>query len=214
MDWQVIPRNFDFLMGGLVLTFGLAAIALAGGFLLGVVIGLSRLSSRKWLYIPSSLYVNFFRSQPLILIIFWFYFLMPFIIGRPIGDFLSVIIAFIIFEAAYFSEIIRGGIQSIPAGQITAGYATGLSYFKTMRFIVLPQAIKNMIPLIVTQSVIIFQDTSLAYIIGLKEFLRRTSLVDMRELRSIELYLFAGFVYLVICSIGSIAIRRLEKRTI
>jgi glutamate/aspartate transport system permease protein len=183
------------LLGGLVLTFELAAFSLAGGFLLGIVMGLGRLSSRKWIYYPATLYVNFFRSLPLILVIFWFYFMVPIIIGRPLGDFFSAIVAFIAFEAAYFAEIFRGGIQSIPQGQVMAGYSTGLGYYGTMRFIVLPQA-----------------DTSLAYVIGLKEFLRRTSLVDARELRSMELYLFAGFVYLVFCSIGTIASRRLEKR--
>jgi glutamate/aspartate transport system permease protein len=140
--------------------------------------------------------------------------MVPFIIGRPLGDFLSAIVAFIVFEAAYFAEIVRGGIQSIPQGQVMAGYSTGLNYYKTMRYIILPQALKNMVPPIITQCVIIFQDTSLAYVIGLREFLRRTSLVDSRELRSLELYLFAGIVYLVFCSIGTIASRRLEKQQI
>lgn len=214
MDWAVIPRNLNFLLGGLVLTFQLAAISLAGGFLLGILMGLGRLSSRKWIYYPATLYINFFRSLPLILVIFWFYFMVPFIIGRPLGDFLSAIVAFISFEAAYFAEIIRAGIQSIPQGQVMAGYSTGLGYYGTMRYIILPQALRNMVPAIVTQCVIIFQDTSLAYVIGLKEFLRRTSLVDSRELRSMELYLFAGLVYLVFCSIGTIASRRLEKQQI
>lgn len=214
MDWAVIPRNLDFLLWGLVLTFELAAISLVGGFILGILMGLGRLSSRKWIYHPVSLYVHFFRSQPLILVIFWFYFLVPFIIGRPMGDFVSAILAFIAFEASYFAEIVRAGIQSVPQGQVMAGYSTGLSYYGTMRNIVLPQALKNMVPPIVTQCVIIFQDTSLAYVIGLKEFLRRTSLVDARELRSLELYLFAGFVYLVCCSIGTIASRQLEKRQV
>ncbi len=212
MDWAVIPRNLNFLLGGLVLTFELAVISLAGGFLLGILMGMARLSSRKWIYYPATIYINLFRSLPLILVIFWFYFMVPLIIGRPLGDFLSAIIAFIAFEASYFAEIVRGGIQSIPRGQVMAGYSTGLSYYETMRFIVLPQALRNMVPPIVTQCVIIFQDTSLAYVIGLKEFLRRISLVDARELRSIELYLFAGLVYLVFCSMGTIASRRLEKR--
>ncbi|MBW2145718.1 MAG: amino acid ABC transporter permease [Deltaproteobacteria bacterium] len=212
MDWAVIPRNINFLLGGLVLTFELAAISLAGGFLLGIILGMARLSSRKWIYYPATIYINLFRSLPLILVIFWFYFMVPFIIGRPLGDFLSAIIAFIAFEASYFAEIVRGGIQSIPHGQVMAGYSTGLNYYETMRFIVLPQALRNMVPPIVTQCVIIFQDTSLAYVIGLKEFLRRTSLVDARELRSVELYLFAGLVYIVFCSIGTMASRRLEKR--
>jgi len=211
MDLAVITRNFPFLFGGLILTFKLAAISLVGGFLVGILMGLGRLSSRKWIYYPATLYINFFRSLPLILVIFWFYFMVPFIIGRPLGDFFSAIVAFIAFEAAYFAEIVRAGIQSIPQGQVMAGYSTGLGYYETMRYIILPQALKNMVPPIVTQCVIIFQDTSLAYVIGLKEFLRRIYLVDSRELRSVELYLFAGFVYLIFCSIGTISSRRLEK---
>ncbi len=211
MDLAVITRNLHFLLGGLVLTLELAAISLIGGFVLGILMGLGRLSSRKWIYYPAILYINFFRSLPLILVIFWFYFMVPLLIGRPLGDFFSAIVAFIAFEAAYFAEIVRAGIQSIPQGQVMAGYSTGLGYYETMRNIVLPQALKNMVPPIVTQCVIIFQDTSLAYVIGLKDFLRRIYLVDSRELRSVELYLFAGFVYLIFCSIGTIASRRLEK---
>jgi len=212
MDWAVIPRNINFLMGGLLLTFQLAAIALAGGFFLGIMMGLARLSTRKWIYYPATLYVNFFRSLPLILVIFWFYFMVPFIIGRPLGDFFSAVVAFIAFEASYFAEIVRGGIQSVRRGQVMAAYASGFNYYQTMRYVILPQALRNMLPPLVTQCVIIFQDTSLAYVIGLKEFLRRTSLVDSRELRSLELYLFAGLVYLVFCSIGTLMSRRLEKQ--
>ena len=147
-----------------------------------------------------------------LLVIFWFYFLAPLIIGRPLGDFLSVIIAFIAFEAAYFAEIVRGGIQSIPRGQLEAGYSLGLRYHQIMLHIVLPQALRNMIPPIITQCVIIFQDTSLAYVIGLKEFLRRVSITDLREFRSVELYLFAALVYLAICSLGATLSTRLERR--
>lgn len=212
MDWAVIPRNIYFLLGGLVLTFQLAAIAIAGGLLLGIILGLARVSSRRWIYYPATIYVNFFRSLPLILIIFWFYFLVPVIMGRPLGDFLSVVIAFIAFEASYFAEIVRAGIQSIRKGQLMAGHSTGLNYYRTMRHIVIPQALRNMVPSLVLQCVIIFQDTSLAYVIGLKEFLRRTALVDAREFRSVELYTFAAIVYLVLCFAGSLASRRLEKR--
>lgn len=212
MDWGVISRNIYFLLGGLGLTFQLAIIAIAGGLLLGIIIGLGRTSSKRWIYWPATLYVNFFRSLPLILVIFWFYFLMPFILGRPLGDFLSAIIAFIIFESSYMAEIVRAGIGSIHEGQVMAGYSTGLNYSRTMRHIIIPQALRNMVPSLVTQCVIIFQDTSLAYVIGLKEFLRRTALVDATQFRSIELYSFAAVVYLVFCFAGSMASRRLEKR--
>ena len=195
-----------------MLTFQLAVISMVGGLLLGIILGLARLSSRKWIFVPATLYVNLFRSLPLLLVIFWFYFLAPLIIGRPLGDFLSVIIAFIAFEAAYFAEIVRGGIQSIPRGQMEAGYSVGLRYHQIMLYIVLPQALRNMIPPLVTQCVIIFQDTSLAYVIGLKEFLRRVSITDLREFRSVELYLFAALIYLAICSLGAILSSRLERR--
>lgn len=210
MDWNVITRNIEFLCGGLGLTLQLAFISMLGGFLLGTMLALARLSSRQWIYVPATLYVNLFRSLPLLLVIFWFYFLAPYLIGRPSE--ISVIIAFIAFEAAYFAEIVRGGIQSIPRGQLEAGYSLGLRYHQIMLHIVLPQALRNMIPPIITQCVIIFQDTSLAYVIGLKEFLRRVSITDLREFRSVELYLFAALVYLAICSLGATLSTRLERR--
>lgn len=212
MDWHVITRNYPFLLGGLKLTFVLAFLSVAGGFLVGVVVGLGRLSPRRWIFLPCTLYVNLFRSLPIVLVVFWFYFLAPIITGRPIGGFLSVLVAFVVFEGAYFAEIVRGGIQSVPRGQVEAGYATGLNYFQVMGHVVLPQALKNMLPPIVTQCVIIFQDTSVAYVIGLKEFMRRVTLVDMREFRSVELYTFAAVVYLLLCSAGVAMSRRLAKR--
>lgn len=212
MDWHVITRNYPFLLGGLKLTFVLAFLSMAGGFLVGVVVGLGRLSPRRWIFLPCTFYVNLFRSLPIVLVVFWFYFLAPIITGRPIGGFLSVLVAFVVFEGAYFAEIVRGGIQSVPRGQVEAGYATGLNYFQVMGHVVLPQALKNMLPPIVTQCVIIFQDTSVAYVIGLKEFMRRVTLVDMREFRSVELYTFAAVVYLLLCSAGVAMSRRLAKR--
>ena len=198
-DWKVIADNFFFLMRGLGTTLQLAVIAIAGGFILGTLVGMARLSSRFYIYYPATIFVNLLRSIPLILVIFWFYFLVPIIAGRPLGDFLSASIAFIIFEASYFAEIIRAGIQSIPKGQMQAGQSTGMNYRQMMQHIIIPQALKNMIPSLLTQSVIIFQDTSLAYVIGLKEFLRSASIVDAREVRSLELYTFVGIVYFLIC---------------
>lgn len=212
MDWQVIGRNMEYMAGGLGLTVEIMLIGLFGGLLLGTVLGLGRLSSRRWLNVPATLYVNFFLSQPLILVIFWLYFLAPVFIGSPLGAFHSTAIAFVIFEAAYFAEIVRGGIQSVSRGQVLAAHACGLGYFQTQLHIVLPQAFKNMVPALTTRTVIIFQDTSLAYVVGLREFLRRVNLVDTREGRSIELYLFAGLVYWVLCSVGSYAAHLLENR--
>jgi glutamate/aspartate transport system permease protein len=198
-DWKVIVDNFSFLMRGLGTTFQLAIIAICGGLILGTLVGMARISSRFYIYYPATVFVNLLRSIPLILVIFWFYFLVPIIAGRPLGDFLSASIAFIIFEASYFAEIIRAGIQSIPKGQMQAGFSSAMSYRQTMQYIIIPQAFRNMIPSLLTQSVIIFQDTSLAYVIGLKEFLRSATIVDAREVRSLELYAFVGVVYFLIC---------------
>ncbi len=199
-------------MRGLLTTFELAIIALIGGLALGIVAGLARLSSKKSVYYPAALYVNLLRSIPLILVIFWFYFLVPILAGRPLGDFLSASIAFIVFEASYFAEIIRAGIQSIPKGQMQAAYSTALSYRQVMHHVIVPQALRNMVPSLLTQSVIIFQDTSLAYVIGLKEFLRSASIVDAREVRSVELYAFVGVTYFLICFLMSTFSKRWEAK--
>lgn len=212
MDLSVITNNIKFMLGGLTLTLQLALMTITGGLLLGIILAMARLSSRTWLYYPATLYVHFFRGLPLILVIFWLYFLSPVITGRSLDEFLAAAISFILFESAYFAEIIRAGIQSIPKGQTMAAYASGLTSLQCACYVILPQALRNMIPALVTQAVVIFQDTSLAYVIGLREFLRRVNLVDAREARSVELYLFAGLVYFVFCSAGSLCSRRLENR--
>jgi glutamate/aspartate transport system permease protein len=211
-EWQVISNNFFFLMGGLVTTLELALIAIAGGLTLGTLVGMGRLSKLKSIYYPATLFVNLMRTQPLILVIFWFYFLMPLILGRPIGGFTSAVIAFIVFEASYFAEIIRAGIQSISKGQIDAAYSTGFTYWQAMRYFIIPQALKNMMPSLITQAVVVFQDTSLAYVIGLREFLRSANVVDAREMRSVELYLFVGLVYFIVCFSMSRVCKKLELK--
>ena len=199
-------------MGGLITTFELALIAVAGGLALGILLGMARLSTIKVIYYPAAWFVNLMRTQPLILVIFWFYFLAPLIIGRPIGAFGSASIAFIIFEASYFAEIIRAGIQSISAGQMQAAYSSGFTYWQTMRYFIIPQALRNMMPSLITQGVVVFQDTSLAYVIGLREFLRSANVVDAREMRSVELYLFVGFVYFIICFSMSRVCKKMELK--
>ncbi len=199
-------------MGGLVTTLELALIAIAGGLVLGTLVGMGRLSKLKSIYYPSTLFVNLMRTQPLILVIFWFYFLMPLILGRPIGGFTSAVIAFTVFEASYFAEIIRAGIQSISKGQIDAAYSTGFTYWQAMRYFIIPQALKNMMPSLITQAVVVFQDTSLAYVIGLREFLRSANVVDAREMRSVELYLFVGLVYFIVCFSMSRVCKKLELK--
>jgi glutamate/aspartate transport system permease protein len=160
------------------------------------------------------------RSVPLVLVIFWFYFLVPYIgawiIGADqpvkVGAFLSSVITFTMFEAAYYAEIMRAGIQSIPRGQVWAGYALGLNYAQTMGRIVLPQAFRNMLPILLTQTIVMFQDTSLVYVLSITDFLGAASKVAERDGRLVEMYLFAAVVYFIICIAGSYLVRRLQRR--
>jgi len=201
--FDVIGRNFVFLMGGLLTTFELAVLALAGGIGLGMLVGLARLSKNPWIYYPITAYVNLLRNIPLILVIFWFYFVMPIIIGEAMAPFPAAVIAFIIFEATYFGEIFRAGYQTISKDLTAAAFSTGMTYAQTARYILIPIAFKRMAPSLITQSIVTFQDTSLAFVIGLTELVRRSSIVDNMEVRSIELYGFAAFVYFIVCYTGS-----------
>jgi glutamate/aspartate transport system permease protein len=201
--FDVIGRNFVFLMGGLLTTFELAILALAGGIGLGMLVGLARLSKNPWIYYPITAYVNLLRNIPLILVIFWFYFVMPIITGDAMAPFPAAVIAFIIFEATYFGEIFRAGYQTISKDLTAAAFSTGMTYSQTARYILIPIAFKRMAPSLITQSIVTFQDTSLAFVIGLTELVRRSSIVDNMEVRSIELYGFAAFVYFIVCYTGS-----------
>ena len=210
-DFNVIWDNLPFLWEGLQLSLLLTVLAILGGIVLGTLLALMRLSGFLPLSLFASGYVNLIRSIPLILVIFWFYFLVPLAIGRPIGSFYSALIAFVLFEAAYYSEIIRAGIQSVRKGQVHAGQATGLGYWQIQRFIVLPQAFRNMIPILVTQGIILFQDTSLVFVVSLRDFMTVSSIVARTEGRLVEMYVFAALVYFVICFAGSLFVRRLQK---
>ena len=211
-DTNVILENLHFLIEGMQLTLLLTLVAICGGLVLGTLLALARLSGFWPLSLVSSTYVNFFRSMPLILVIFWFYFLVPLILGQPVGGYYSVLIAFVLFEAAYYCEIIRAGIQSVSKGQVYAGQAVGLNYFQNMCYIVLPQAFRNMIPVLLTQAIILFQDTSLVYVVGVKDFLVSADLVANRENRIFEMFTTVACVYLIICLSGSILIRKLQMR--
>lgn len=211
-DFGVIVNNLTFLWQGLQLSLLLTFLAILGGIALGTLLALARLSGIKPLAIVAAAYVNLIRSVPLILVIFWFYFLVPLALGRPIGGFYSALIAFVMFEAAYYSEIMRAGIQSVKRGQVHAGQATGLGYWQIQRFIVLPQAFRNMIPVLVTQGIILFQDTSLVFVVSLRDLMTASSIVARTEGRLVEMYLFAALVYFVICFAGSLFVRRLQKR--
>ncbi len=212
MDFSVILDNLGYMAGGLWLTLEIAVMAVSGGLAWGIVLGLGRLSSIRAVYYPASLYIHFFRGIPLILVIFWIYFLMPVLLGRSMGQLSAVVLSFVLYEAAYFAEIVRSGIQAVPLGQKRAGLATGLRPWQLACHVILPQALKKMVPALVTHCVVVFQDTSLAYVIGLREFLRRVNLVDAREARSVELYLFAACVYFILCTLGTFLGRYLEGR--
>ncbi|MCK5905260.1 MAG: amino acid ABC transporter permease [Gammaproteobacteria bacterium] len=211
-DYQVVIESIPFLWEGLKLTFLLTFLAITGGLFLGVLLALARLSSIKPLSFAAASYVNFFRSMPLILVIFWFYFLVPYIVGRPIGGFYSVLVAFTLFEAAYYCEIMRAGIQSVRLGQMQAGQALGLSYKQNMQYVVLPQAFRNMTPILLTQAVILFQDTSLVYVVGLHDFLVNAEIVASRENRLIEMFTTVALVYFILCLSFSLSIRKLQRK--
>lgn len=220
-DFDVIGRSLGYLFReGMTFTLTLTALAAAGGIVFGTLLAMMRLSSFKWLSLIATGYVNLMRSIPLLLVIFWFYFLVPYIgawltgAARPIqvGAFASSVITFTMFEAAYYSEIMRAGIQSIPRGQVWAGYALGLNYWQTMAQIVLPQAFRNMIPILLTQTIILFQDTSLVYVLSITDFLGAASKVAQRDGRLVEMYLFAALVYFVVSFGLSLLVKRLQQK--
>lgn len=207
--WDVISR---YVLQGFVFSVQLTVIATIGGLAFGTVLALMRLSSKRWLQMPAAAYVNTMRSIPLVMVILWFFLLIPFLLGKPIGAELSATITFIAFEAAYFSEIMRAGIQSIPRGQVFAGQALGMTYGQNMRLIVLPQAFRNMLPVVFTQIIILFQDTSLVYAIGAYDLLKGFEIAGKNYGRPIESYLLAAVVYFVICFSLSYLVRRLQAK--
>lgn len=201
-----------YLLRGLLFTVQLTVIAMLGGLALGTVLALMRLSSRSWLSWPAAAYVNTMRSVPLVMVILWFFLLIPLLIGRPLGTEASAIITFTLFEAAYYSEIMRAGIQSIPRGQAAAASALGMTYRQTMTLVVLPQAFRNMLPVLLTQTIILFQDTSLVYAIGAYDLLKGFEIAGKNFNRPVETYLLAALVYFAICFTLSRAVRRLQAR--
>jgi glutamate/aspartate transport system permease protein len=208
-NWNVIS---GFLLKGLYFSVFLTVVATLGGILFGTLLAMMRLSGKKWLDMPAAIYVNGMRSIPLVMVILWFFLLVPFIIGRPIGAEVSAIITFVAFEAAYFSEIMRAGIQSIPRGQVHAAQAVGMTYKQNMTLVILPQAFRNMLPVLLTQTIILFQDTSLVYAIGAYDLLKGFETAGKNFGRPIESYLLAAVVYFVICYALSYLVKRLHKK--
>ena len=220
MDFQVIVDNFGFLFVQGFLGFGefaggtlrLAIPAIVLGFALGIVIGLGRLANNRSIRFLATIYVEFFRGVPLVMVIFWFWFIIPNLLKVSLPEYGVALTAFVIFEAAYLGEIIRAGVQSVPQGQLEAAAATGLSRGRTMRHIVLPQALRNMIPALVTQFIVLLKDTSLASIIGYIDLTKAAQIVNNREIRPFELYLFIAVVYWCVSYAMSRYARRLERR--
>jgi len=209
LNWEVIRA---YVANGFVFSIQLTVIAMVGGIALGTVLALMRLSGKKWLELPATVYVDTLRSIPLVMVIMWFFLIIPFLIGRPIGAEVSAIITFTLFEAAYYSEIMRAGIQSVPKGQVHAGYAVGMTYSQTTKLIVLPQAFRNMLPVLLTQTIILFQDTSLVYAIGAYDLLKGFETVGRNFNRPVETYLLAALVYFAICFSLSQFVRQLQKK--
>jgi glutamate/aspartate transport system permease protein len=202
----------DYILNGLYFSLALTAVATLGGIVLGTVLALMRLSGIKILVIPATIYVNGMRSIPLLMVLLWFFLLVPLLIGRPIGAELSAVITFIAFEAAYFSEIMRAGIQSIAKGQVHAGQALGMTYGQNMRLVVLPQAFRNMLPVLLTQTIILFQDTSLVYIITAHDMLHGFSTAGANLNSTREAYILAAVFYFVICYSLSWMVKQLQKK--
>ncbi|HXL45822.1 MAG: hypothetical protein AUH77_09490 [Candidatus Rokubacteria bacterium 13_1_40CM_4_69_39] len=220
LDLSVIVNNFAFLvvqgllgLGGFTGgTLRLAIPAIVLGFVLGIFIGIARLARAWWISLPATLYVEFFRGVPLVMVIFWIWFIIPQLLRRPIPEYGVALTAFVVFEAAYFGEIVRAGIQSVPRGQVEAATALGLTRAQSMRFVVLPQAIRNMVPSLVTQMIVLFKDTSLASIIGYVDLTKAAQIVNNREIRPFELYLFIAVVYFVFTYSMSRIAARFERR--
>ena len=209
MELRVITDNFAFLIlqgffgigaftGG---TLRLAVPAIVLGFLLGIFIGLGRLARSRWISVPTTIYVELFRGVPLVMVIFWFWFIIPVLVGKSLPEYGVALTAFVVFEAAYLGEIVRAGIQSVPRGQVEAATATGLTRARAMRHVILPQAFRNMIPALLTQFIVLLKDTSLASIIGYVDLTKAAQIVNNREIRPFELYLFIAVVYWI-CSYG------------
>ena len=220
-DFDVIQRSWAYLFReGMSFTLTLTALAMTGGIVFGTLLAMMRLSSMKPVAMLAGAYVNLMRSIPLVLVIFWFFFLVPYIgawvIGAKepikVGAFWSAAITFTLFEAAYYCEIMRAGIQSIPRGQVWSGYALGLDYWQTMARIVLPQAFRNMLPVLLTQTIILFQDVSLCSLLNITDFVGAATKIAQRDSRVVEMYLFVAVVYFSMCSALSYGVKQLQMK--
>ncbi len=219
-DWSSIPGALPFLGKGMLLSLKITVVAVLTGIVWGTLLAVMRLSSIRWMSLFAAGYVNLFRSIPLVMVLLWFFLIIPnlleklFELNRSTDmRLVSAITGFALFEAAYYSEIIRAGIQSVPSGQMAAAKALGMKYEQAMGLVILPQAFRNMVPLLLTQGIILFQDTSLVYVSALADFFGAAYKVGDRDGRLVELLLFAGLVYFVICFCASLFVRRMQKQS-
>lgn len=211
-DFTVWGPSLPFIRDGLLFTLRLTLIAMSGGIFFGTLLALARLSPFKPLSLAAGAYVDTMRSIPLVLVILWFFLVIPFITGTPVGAETSAIITFTAFEAAFYCEIMRSGIQSVPRGQVWAAQALGLTQAQTMVHVVLPQALRNMLPVLLTQTIVLFQDTSLVYAIGAKDMLKAADVVGKNYNRPVEMIVLSALIYFAICFSLSLAVRQLQKR--
>jgi len=212
LDFSIIGPGLPFIWKGLLFSLKLTLVAMSGGIVLGTLLALARLSGGPVLAASATAYVNTMRSIPLLMVILWFFFLIPLFTGAPMGAENSALITFTAFEAAYYSEIMRAGIQSVPRGQVNAGFALGMTYWQAMKIVVLPQAFRNMLPVLLTQTIILFQDTSLVYAIGASDLLKAAEITGKNYNRPIEMYLFVALIYFAICFSLSMLVKHLQKR--
>ena len=209
LTWDVVSV---FILKGLLFSFYLTAIAMIGGIMMGTILALMRLSSKNWLSVPAYLYVTLLRSIPLVMVILWFFLLIPLFTGKTLGAEYSALITFTVFEAAYYSEIMRAGIQSVKKDQANAGYALGMTYLQCMWYIVLPQAFRNMLPVLLTQTIVLFQDTSLVYAIGAYDLLKGFDVISKNFNRPVEAYIVAAILYFTICFCLSLIVKSIQKK--
>ena len=210
-DYSLIVRNASFLFDGLLLSLTLTLVGVIGGFAVGTALALVRLFTGVVGNRVVDAYVFVFRAIPLILVIFWFYFMVPLILGRPVGAWTSAIVAFTLFEGAYYSEILRAGLKSVRPGQLNAALASGMSRAQALRYVIFPQAFTAMIPIFLTQAIILFQDTSLVFVVSLHDFLTATTIIANRDGRLIEAYTFACLVYYLICLAATAGVEKLKR---
>ena len=212
LDLSVLKPSLGFIWTGLLFSANLTLIAMSGGIVIGTLLAMARLASLGPLSRIASAYVNLMRSIPLVMVILWFFLVIPLVTGKPVGAERSAIITFTAFEAAYYSEIMRAGIQSVSRGQVSAAQALGMTYWQMMALVVLPQAFRNMLPILLTQTIILFQDTSLVYAIGAKDLLKAAEIAGKNYNRPIEMYLFAAVIYFVLCITPSTLVKRLQQK--